>query len=1002
MFRSDLEHSSERAATEPFAMLQSDADLSTANITVYERSESAGSVTLETTAHDQVIFRDTATASSANIINNGGGTNFQDNSTAASASLTANEGGHIGFGGSSTAADSRIVVNGGGRLTFAETATAGAAVITDNSATRFVGRSTADNAVITVNGTGQLSFEENSHAGISRIANSGNTDFSGSASLEGAHLINNQGGNIGFTGNSDGGTTSFIANSGAVTFSDSSSLNNGSITTNETGRLLFSGSSSAGTGFISSSGVLAFIENSSAGSAEIIGNADSTIYFADSATAADARIAGETRLRFSGRSSASNSSIVMAAGSEISFHEEATGGIARLQLDAGSALDISEAAGQVGLGTLSGAGVVRLGGRTLAVGDDSPLVDFAGTFSDGGLGGGLVKRGSGVLNLSGRSDYSGTTHLVGGTLQAGAEQSFSVNSTYEVQRGTSLDLAAFDQTVGALAGAGVVDLASATLTVGGSGTSSDFAGSIVGTGGLRKLGAGELLLSGTSTYSGATSVVHGALRVDGSIADSAVVISPRAALSGFGTVGPTLIAGTLDASPANRSLHVIGDLTFISTGEMVVDVNGARAGGVNVTETAYLGGQLSVRPSGMITPATNIGIIQAGAIDSTFQSITSDLAFLSPEAIYGTTTVDLRFERNDVTFNTVAATPNQRATARAVEALGGSNDVYDAVLQMNGSSAQSAFDNLSGEGHSNALAAIAATRSHVRQTVLARLRERNETESNAWSAMQGSINRNPGDGNGAEADFRNVSLLGGIDLRPNSSLTVGIYGSHGQSILDNSMRRTQGSVDTTSVGVTGNWKHQNLRARGGVEVARHQVSLLREISVGPLASTAVSDYSAWSASVFGEVGYAVDVAGMSIEPYLGVAHYLARTSGFVESGAGGANLSATANHVSRTDVEVGVRASGAYLMKNGVQLKPSVSVAYSRNLEGGLSTSRHSFGGAEPFAVSSARTSEDAAVVEARVDVDFSEQFEAGLFYRGTWMKHADSHTLGGSLTYKF
>jgi autotransporter-associated beta strand protein len=141
--------------------------------------------------------------------------------------------------------------------------------------------------------------------------------------------------------------------------------------------------------------------------------------------------------------------------------------------------------------------------------------------------GGLTKIGSGSLTLSGSSSYAGATVVNVGTLQAGATNAFSAISSYTVASGATLDLNNFNQRIGSLAGAGAVTLGSATLATGNDNTSTTFAGSISGSGGLTKIGGGTFVLTGANTYSGPTTISAGTLTLgnggtSGSIAGNVV------------------------------------------------------------------------------------------------------------------------------------------------------------------------------------------------------------------------------------------------------------------------------------------------------------------------------------------------------------------------------------------------------------------------------------------------------------------------------------------------
>src|SRR6516165_9757556 len=228
---------------------------------------------------------------------------------------------------------------------------------------------------------------------------------------------------------------------------------------------------------------------------------------------------------------------------------------------------------KIGTGTLtvSGANTYRGGttvnGGTLAVSSDNNLGDSSGslafgggalqflsgfisnravtlnsgggTFDTNGNGplltgsisgpGGLTKVGIGDLTLAGASTYSGPTNVLLGTLAAGAINVFSPASAFTVVSGGALNLNGFKQSIGSLAGDGLVGNAGpgpATLTTGGNNSSTTFSGVIFdapGTMRLTKAGTGTMILSGDNSYTGGTTISAGTLQLgDGGTSGSIV------------------------------------------------------------------------------------------------------------------------------------------------------------------------------------------------------------------------------------------------------------------------------------------------------------------------------------------------------------------------------------------------------------------------------------------------------------------------------------------------
>jgi fibronectin-binding autotransporter adhesin len=197
----------------------------------------------------------------------------------------------------------------------------------------------------------------------------------------------------------------------------------------------------------------------------------------------------------------------------------------------------------------------------------------------------LIQAGTGTLVLSGTNLYSGQTHLIGGgTLKAGSTTGFSPNSAFTVN--TTLDLGGFSNSIGSLAGGGIVTnsgtLSPAILTVGADGTGTTFSGDLkdgASTLGLTKSGAGVMLLNGLSTYSGATLVSGGTLKAGSSSGfspNSAFTVNSTLDLGGFSnTIGSLAGSGLLINSGAGLAkLTTGGDNTDTTFSGRLIDSGG--------------------------------------------------------------------------------------------------------------------------------------------------------------------------------------------------------------------------------------------------------------------------------------------------------------------------------------------------------------------------------------------------------------------------------------------
>jgi autotransporter-associated beta strand protein len=245
-----------------------------------------------------------------------------------------------------------------------------------------------------------------------------------------------------------------------------------------------------------------------------------------------------------------------------------TGAIASTSVSAGATLDFNDQLPFPGAGvtSLSGAGRVLTGTNAatnlrIGQGNFSGVIDGAGSVTVS-VGESL----NGTLILTGANTYAGGTSIEPGkTLQLG-------------NGGTS----------GSIQG-GVVN--GGKLTFNRSNTYV-FDGVISGAGALQQIGNGNLVLTGTNTYTGPTTVNAGILSVNGSIASSSLTtVNTGGTLGGNGIVGNTTInGGTLAPGNSIGLLTVQGSLVFTAASSYMVEVSPSVADRVNVTGVATLGG----------------------------------------------------------------------------------------------------------------------------------------------------------------------------------------------------------------------------------------------------------------------------------------------------------------------------------------------------------------------------------------------------------------------------
>jgi autotransporter-associated beta strand protein len=268
--------------------------------------------------------------------------------------------------------------------------------------------------------------------------------------------------------------------------------------------------------------------------------------------------------------------------------------------------------------------------NSVVISNNTKTYTFAGSAIAGAAS--LTKLGAGLLVLSDTNTYLGNTVISNGTVQLGGVNVLPGGpGKGDVILNGTLDLNGKNEILNGLSGSGTVDTlagGSPVLTIGASGSSSVFNGVIQDSAGslaVIKSGSGVLTLGGNNTYSNATTVSAGTLKI----------ASATALGAGVTTVATN---ATLDLNGQTIS----GNMTLNSGATLLnSSANGATANGaINCPSgsASQISGTGNITLHGLASSGQfNVTNLDAGTLDLTG---TNDNAFLNIHAVAGTVLLD--------------------------------------------------------------------------------------------------------------------------------------------------------------------------------------------------------------------------------------------------------------------------------------------------------------------------------------------------------------------------
>jgi autotransporter-associated beta strand protein len=561
--------------------------------TTFENSSTAASATITTNSGGYVAFEATSSGGQANITTNAGGVldisllttggttlgsiagagNVflgANTLTVGSLNLSTTVGGVIsddGFGGGTGGS---LVKVGTGTLTLSGANTYTGATTID-AGTLMVNGSIASSSGVTVNsggtlaGTGTVSSTVIASGGTLSPGNApghapGTITVAGPLTLNSGSTLSYQLGTANVVGGSTNDLTivngNLTINGGTLNVTNSGSFGAGVYQIIDyTGTLGGSGTLTVGTLPNGDTGV---IQTTISGEVNlVVSNGTALTQFWDGATTTgDGTIHG-------GNGTWNNSSTNWTAANG-AINASWQGGIAVFAGTAGT-VTVSQAVSYQGLQFLTtgyvvtaaaGGALMPTGVATINVGSGLTATISAPIEGSGGL----QTTGTGTLILSGTNTYSGGTMISAGTLQATNNSSVGTG-TVTLDGGTFQSGGAgliFTNAVAINTSGGTIDTQANTLTL--SGAIGNGNGT---TGALTKIGSGTLVLSGTSSYTGATNVSAGTLQ-----AGAANAFAPSSAF--------TVASGaTLNLNSFNETIGSLAGAGSVTLGSAALTLSNA-------------------------------------------------------------------------------------------------------------------------------------------------------------------------------------------------------------------------------------------------------------------------------------------------------------------------------------------------------------------------------------------------------------------------------------------
>jgi fibronectin-binding autotransporter adhesin len=512
-----------------------------------------------------------------------------------------------------------------------------------------------------------------------------------------------------------------------------------------------------------------------------------------------------------------------------------------------------------------------------------------------------------------------------------------------------------------------------------------------------KTGTGKWSLTGTSsTFAPELDVQEGILAINGSFTALDAMVQDGATLGGGGTLAKfTALSGSHIAPGNSIGTLTVAQADFQAGSIFEVEISPTLTDLLTVTDFVDVdpGAFVHVIPeAGIYTVGAEYLILEAttpGGRHGDFGGVTDTSAFL--QFVLDQTHPDRVYLRVAATANFVSAaiTPNQIATAEALDDVDAADPMIQAILPLGLDDARAAFDQLSGEVYSDFARTLIEDSRMPREAALDRVEaafaaiaagKRNNEGPDFWVRGIGNAGVIQGDGNAAAIQHASGGLLVGVDGLLSDNFLLGFeagISSHSAAVPD---RSSEAMASGYHLGVYGGAEFDALRVKFGASYSGFGVHVEREPRFAGFVDSLAADYLSSTVQAFGEIGYAIELGEGTLDPFIRVAAVEHSGTDYDETGGPAALNGATDGNFS-TIVTFGLAGSTEFVLNDGTVIKGRGRVGWEQHV-GATPTATHAFAGGAPFMVAAPGYG-SAFAADATLGIDLADQSSLEMTFKG-------------------